>query len=148
MTILTRLDAWLGKTLFHPPIILVCQLTRQSQYAFYRAMWFFAACHATYYGLAEDRGWAWTVFMWFWVIFTMINATVYPDRPARSSGFFRLLFWFLFLTGAAFIPARGEITDGTVRALMVLFAEYAATIRTIPPREKREAKKRAQEART
>ncbi|AMK26123.1 MULTISPECIES: hypothetical protein [Sphingobium] len=136
MNMLSRLDVWLGTTLFHPPIILVCQLTRQSQYALYRALWFFAACHATYYGLTAEKGLVFSVFMWGWVVATLVNATLYPDRPARSSGFFRGIFWIFFLSGAAFVPLTGTVTDGTVRALIVLFAEYAATIKTIPPRRK------------
>ena len=44
MSIIRRLDIWLGKTLFHPPIILICQRTRQTQYAVHRALWFFSAC--------------------------------------------------------------------------------------------------------
>lgn len=136
MNMLCRLDVWLGTTLFHPPIILVCQLTRQSQYALYRALWFFAACHATYYGLTADRGWLFAIFMWGWVVATLVNATLSPDRPARSSGFFRCLFWIFFVSGVAVVPFAGTVTDGTVRALIVLFAEYAATIQTIPPRRK------------
>ncbi|WP_257558175.1 hypothetical protein [Sphingobium sp. CFD-2] len=142
MNMLSRLDVWLGRTLFHPPIILVCQLTRQSQYALYRALWFFAACHATYYGLVEDRGWLFTIFMWGWVTATLLNATLHPDRPARSSGFFRWIFWIFFLSGTAIIPLTGTVSDGTVRALMVLFAEYAATIKTIPPGNSQESKRR------
>ena len=77
---LTKVDLWLGKTLFVPPIIKFCQLTRQSQFAVSR------------------------------------------------------LFWFV----AAFDLARGAATGewaGTEFWLFVLIAEYASTIRHVPPRE-------------
>src|SRR3546814_13593761 len=38
-----KIDQWIGKTLFVPPIIKLCQLTRQSQFAVSRLFWFIAA---------------------------------------------------------------------------------------------------------
>ena len=38
---LAKLDQWIGTTLFIPPIIKFCQLTRQSHYACSRLFWFF-----------------------------------------------------------------------------------------------------------
>ncbi|MFX4083693.1 hypothetical protein ACKU27_01170 [Sphingobium yanoikuyae] len=144
MTILSRLDAWLGKTLFHPPIILACQLTRQTQYAMNRALWFFVACHATYY--AQGESWGFVAFLWSWVLVTFIDATVRPDAPTRSFGVWRFIWWLLFASGIFTVYATGKLTDGTVRALIILFAEYASTIKTIPPRRKREHRASAKEA--
>lgn len=138
MTILSRMDAWLGKTLFHPPIIMVCQLAHQSQYALHRALWFFACCFATYH--AQGSGWALTIFLWFWTIANLINATVNPDRPAQSWGFLRFWFWLLLAVSVGTSMLVGHVTAGTVLDVILLFAEYAATIRTIPPRKKREAR--------
>lgn len=140
MNLLIRLDAWAGKTLFHPPIILVCQLTRQSQYALSRALWFFAACHATYYAMAQGAGWFWSIFLWFFVLSMLLSAAIRPDRPARSSGFMRALFWASLISGVISTAATGIITNATVRSIIILFAEYAATIRTLPPRKPRESK--------
>lgn len=133
-----RLDIWLGKTLFHPPIIALCHATRQSQYAVHRALWFFAALHATYY--AKDDGWGWAIFMWSWVIISFIGAVAVPDMEAKSHGFFRAVYWIFFLIGVAGFVVLGDLSNGTVRALMILFAEYAATIKTLPPRRTREKK--------
>lgn len=138
--ILSRLDAWLGKTLFHPPIILVCQFTRQTQYAVHRTLWFFAACHATYYAMADGGGWLWSAFLWLFVVAMFASAAFYPDHPARSVGWVRLFFWASFIIGALASATIGHVTDSTVRSLMILFAEYAATIKTIPPRQKRQRK--------
>lgn len=144
MTILSRLDAWLGKTLFHPPIIVACQITRQTQYAMHRALWFFAACHATYYW--REWGLAWTVFIWCFALAALASAVVAPDRPAVSAGVMRFTWWIIFSLGAVHTLISGEVHDATVRALIILFAEYAATIKTIPPRRKREQRTSAKEA--
>ncbi|WIA57789.1 hypothetical protein N6H05_08335 [Sphingobium sp. WTD-1] len=146
MTILSRLDAWLGRTLFHPPIILACQLTRQTQYAMHRALWFFAACHATYF--AQGESWGFVAILWSWVLVTFIAATVTPDIPTASFGFWRFIWWLIFVLGVSTACITGELTDGTVRALIILFAEYAATIKTIPPRRQRDWRSSAKEART
>jgi hypothetical protein len=42
----TKIDHWIGKTLFAPPIIKLCQLTHQSQFAVSRLFWFIAAQRA------------------------------------------------------------------------------------------------------
>lgn len=146
MTILSRLDVWLGKTLFHPPIILACQLTRQTQYAMNRALWFFAACHAAYY--VQDEGWGWVAFTWLFVIVTFLSAAIVPDLEARSWGGFRFIMWIMLIIDVLACVGLGEVTPPTVRALIILFAEYAATIKTIPPRRKREQRASAKEART
>lgn len=136
MNILHRLDAWLGKTLFHPPIILLCQMTHQSQYAIHRAFWFIAACHATYY--AQGDGWGWTIFLWIWTILLFISATVWPDRETLSLAWFRFLIWALLLLEVPVMLAESHLRDEAVRSIIILFAEYAATIKTIPPRKTRE----------
>lgn len=126
------LDVWLGKTLFHPPIISLCHLTRQSQYAIYRALWFFAACHATYY--ARDIGWGWAIFLWIWVMISFIGAVVFPDMEAKSHGFIRGLYWFFLSVNALAFISTGDVGNSLFRDVMVLFAEYATTIKTLPPR--------------
>ncbi len=133
-----RFDAWIGKTLFHPIIIAVCHLTRQTQYAVHHALWFFAACHTTYF--AQGSSWGWVAFLWLWVLTSFIVAAFAPDMEARPSGFMRGAFWICFVIGVATDSARGSIDDGTVRALLILFAEYAATIKTLPPRKRKEPK--------
>ncbi len=133
-----RFDAWIGKTLFHPIIIAACHLTRQSQYAVHHALTFFAACHATYY--AHGAAWGWVIVLWTWVIASFVVAAFAPDMEARSSGFIRGMFWFFFAIGVAGCVAKGAVDNDTIRALMILFAEYAATIKTLPPRTRKEPK--------
>src|SRR3546814_16880683 len=38
-----KIDHWIGRMLFVPPIIKLCQLTRQSQFAVARLFWFIAS---------------------------------------------------------------------------------------------------------
>lgn len=45
---LTKIDYWIGKNLFVPPIVKLCQLTRQSQFAMSRLFWFIAALDGFY----------------------------------------------------------------------------------------------------
>ena len=44
----SKIDHWIGKTLFVPPIVKLCQLTRQSQFAVSRLFWFVAAQEGLY----------------------------------------------------------------------------------------------------
>lgn len=85
--------------------------------------------------------------MWTWVLVTFVTATVAPDLPTRSFGGWRLIWWIIFALGVSAACTTGELTDGTVRALIILFAEYAATIKTIPPRRKRDRRASAKEVR-
>jgi len=147
MTILSRLDVWLGKTLFHPPIIALRQLTRQTQYAMYRALWFLAACHATYYAMRDGIGWGWLIFIWGYTVIAFIGATAFADLEARSWGGFRFLIGMIVLLEIPAMLLVGHVRATAVRDVIILFAEYAATIKTIPPRRKRERRTSAKEAR-
>jgi hypothetical protein len=126
----TEIDQWIGKTLFVPPIIKLCQLTRQSQFAVSRTFWFFAALDGFYH--AETLVWS---IIWAGIsIVMMITAVRRADNPTASLMFFRLL-------AAAFFSldlVRGLTTGvwaGIEFWILVLVAEYAATIRTLPPRD-------------
>ncbi len=125
-----KIDHWIGKTLFIPPIVKLCQLTRQSQFAVSRLFWFIAALDGLY--RAE------TLFgsiLWGGIsIVMMISAGWRADMPTRSSMFFRLLAVVLFVAELL----KGAATDDLAGAefwIFVLVAEYAAIIRTIPPKE-------------
>lgn len=127
---LTEIDHWIGKTLFVPMIVKLCQLTRQSQSAIARLFWFVAALDGFY------RAETWiSSLIWGGVsVFMMITAARRADDPTISFMFFRLLaLVFLVLD-----VVRG-LTMGTWAGvefwLLVLVAEYAATIRTLPPRD-------------
>ena len=132
------IDLWIGKTLFVPPIVRFCQWTRQSQFAASRLFWFVAALDGLY---RADTFFSALLFGGLSIVM-MVTASLRADAPTRSSMWFRMLaLLFLVLDVAA-----GAVTGkwaGTEFWVLVLIAEYAATIRTIPPLE---ARKRAAQA--
>jgi len=127
---LTAIDLWIGKTLFLPPIIKLCQLTGQSQFALSRLFWFIAALDGFY---RADTLFAAIIFG-LMSLFMMLTASLRADMPANSSLWFRMLA-ILFLGLDLLKGVQTGEWAGTEFWLFVLIAEYAATIRTIPPRE-------------
>lgn len=125
-----KIDHWIGKTLFVPPIIKLCQHTRQSQFAVSRLFWFIAALDGFY--RAETL---FGSFLWGGLsVVMMVSAARRADTPTVSFMFFRLLAVLMFAIGIV----RGAATSewaGIEFWIFVLVAEYAAIIRTIPPRE-------------
>ena len=134
-----KVDEWIGKTLFIPPVIKLCQLTRQTQFAVSRMFWFIAALDGFY--RAETL---FSSILWGGMsVFMMITATRRADSPTASFMFFRLLAVFFLALDVLTAAATGEWA-GVEFWIFVLIAEYAATIRTLPPREA--AKRRETEA--
>ena len=132
----TKIDAWVGKTLFIPPIIKLCQLTRQTQFAVSRMFWFIAALDAFY--RAETL---FSSILWGGMsVLMMITATQRADSPTSSFMFFRMLAVLLLALDLVAAAITG-IWAGVEFWLFILAAEYAATIRTLPPQEA--TKKRA-----
>ena len=125
-----KVDHWIGETLFVPPIVKLCQLTRQSQFAVSRLFWFIAALDGFY---RAD-----TLFgslLWGGISVVMMGSAAWrADHPTNSFMFFRLLAIALLLVDLG----RGATTGQWAGAefwIFVLIAEYASIIRTIPPRE-------------
>jgi hypothetical protein len=125
-----QIDHWIGRTLFVPPIIKLCQLTRQSQFAVARLFWFVAALDGFY--RAETLFWS---VVWAAIsVVMMVTAARRADQPTPSFMFFRLL-------AAAALVLEGLVGAMTGRWagvefwIFVLIAEYAAIIRNIPPRQ-------------
>jgi hypothetical protein len=132
---LTAIDTWIGKSLFTPLIIRFCQLTRQSQFAVSRLFWFIAALDGFYRAETLISSVIWAAMS----ASMMVTASMRADHPTSSFRFFRLLS-VLFLAMDLIKGAGTGEWAGCEFWLFVLVAEYAATIRTIPPREKRSAK--------
>jgi hypothetical protein len=128
--ILVRIDRWIGTTLFVPPIVKLCQRTGQTQYAVSRLFWFLAALD----GLYRSDTLVSAIMFGAMSVFMMLTASLRADWPTRSSMVFRML-------SLAFLGL--DLVQGAVKGewagleiwLIVLAAEYAASIRTIPPAE-------------
>jgi hypothetical protein len=129
---LTAIDVWIGKTLFLPPIIKLCQLTGQSQFAVARLFWFIAALDGFYRSETLFS----SVIFGLMSIFMMLTASLRADMPAYSSLWFRMLALMFLVLDLAKGARTGE-WSGIEFWIFVLIAEYAATIRTIPPLEQR-----------
>ncbi len=131
---LETIDLWIGKTLFVPPIVRFCQLTRQSQFAVSRLFWFVAALDGFY---RADTPFSAILFGVLSIVM-MVTASLRADMPTRSSMWFRMFALAFLVLDVAAGAVTGEWA-GTEFWLFVLVAEYASTIRTIPPREARKA---------
>ncbi|WP_373492521.1 hypothetical protein [Parasphingorhabdus sp.] len=136
-----KIDHWIGKTLFVPPIIKLCQITRQSQFAVSRLFWFIAALDGFY---RAD-----TLFgsiLWGGIsIIMMVSAARRADSPTASFMFFRLIAIFLLAIDLIKSATTGEWA-GIEFWIFVLVAEYAAIIRTIPPKETSKSAVKASQA--
>ena len=125
-----KVDAWAGRTLFIPPIIKLCQVTRQTQFAVSRLFWFIAALDGFY--RAETL---FSSILWGGMsVLMMITATKRADNPASSFMIFRMLGVLFLIVDVVKAVSTGEWA-GVEFWPLVLVAEYAATIRTVPPGE-------------
>lgn len=116
--------------MFVPPIIKLCQITRQTQFAVSRLFWFIAALDGFYRAETLFSSVLWGAMS----VFMMITATRRADSPTASFMFFRML-GVLFLVLDLVAAAATGIWAGVEFWVLVLIAEYAATIRTVPPAE-------------
>lgn len=128
--VLRKFDLWIGKTLFIPPIVKLCHLTRQSQYAVSRLFWFMAMLSGLY---RADTAADYLIFG-MGSFFMMLTASLRADHPTASWFWFRMVA-FLGLAMRLGSAIAGASLIGIEYWLFILFAEYAATIRTLPPRE-------------
>jgi hypothetical protein len=136
--VLTYLDTWLGKTLFLPAIIKLCHVTRQSRFAVSRLFWLAAALDGLW------RADSLFLLVLFGLIsLLMVVATALPvDFPTRSSLLMRMLA-LLLLAQDLWSGATSGQWAGAEFWLIVLLAQYAATIRTLPPTEQGSTSKAA-----
>ncbi len=125
-----KVDHWIGKTLFVPPIIKLCQLTRQSQFAVSRLFWFITALDGFYRAETLFGSILWGGLS----IVMMVSAAWRADTPTVSFMAFRLLAAFILAVDVIKGATTGEWA-GIEFWVFVLVAEYAAIIRTIPPKE-------------
>lgn len=139
----TAIDVWVGKTLFVPPIIKLCQATRQSQYAISRLFWFITALDQLRIASSLTS----QIIAGLFSLFMMVTASLRADMPAFSMRWFRMMALALLVLDVLSSLRTGQ-WKGVEIWVLVLFAEYAATITNIPPAEdkKRAAALKAREA--
>lgn len=136
------IDQWIGKALFYPPIVKLCRLTRQSSSAVSRLFWFAASLDALYHvdTVAARMFWGSVSLVMMFV------AGSRADEPTSSFMPFRLLsvaLWILDLLQGL----RAGDWAGLEFWILVLFAEYAAALRALPPASNVSIKRRADPSR-
>lgn len=125
---LADIDLWIGRTLFLPPIIKFCQVTKQTQFAVSRLFWFVAALDQL--RVAETL--AGRIVAGLFSVVMMATASLRADMPTFSMMWFRMMAVVFLMLDVVHGIGNGE-WKGVELWILVLFAEYAATIRTIPP---------------
>lgn len=138
MQAVAKFDVWIGKNLFLPPIIKLCQLTRQSQFAVSRLFWFIAALDGFYRASTLLA----SVLFGGLSLIMMVGASLRADSPTRSFIWFRILAMAMLVLDLLRGAAIGEWA-GVEFWVIVLIAEYASTIRTIPPLKETKSAKAA-----
>jgi surface polysaccharide O-acyltransferase-like enzyme len=139
----TDIDVWIGKTLFVPPIIKFCQITKQSQYAVSRLFWFITALDQLRIASSLTS----QIIAGLFSLFMMFTASLRADMPAFSMRWFRMMALALLILDVLSSLRTGQ-WKGVEIWVLVLIAEYAATITNVPPAEskKRAADLKAREA--
>jgi hypothetical protein len=150
---LDKIDLWLGKKLFVPLAIRACQQFKINQYTLHTYIWLLVWFSFVWDGPGKHPG----IFGWFiyvvicvFALFWTVAAAVMPhEMVKRSAGWIRALWWLgasiaIFGIVAAAITKDSPFLYSQVyiftRDWLVLLAEYALTIRTIPPLEAKEKK--------
>lgn len=126
-----------------PGIVKLCQLTNQTQFAVSRLFWFIAALDG-FYRADTLLG---SILFGGLSILMMVTASLRADMPTLSFIWFRMLA-VVFLGLDIIAGASTGEWAGVEFWIFVLIAEYAATIRTLPPREDKKAAARAAQARS
>lgn len=125
---LTTFDAWLAKTIFVRPIIKLCELTRQSQFAVSRLFWFIAVLDGFYHADTLLS----SIIFGLLSLVVLFMASLHADTPTRSFIWTRMIALLLLIIDIGTGVAAGAWA-GVELWFFVLVAEYAATIRTTPP---------------
>ena len=153
--ILRRLDAWLGRTLFVPPIVSFCHATRQNQHeaaACFQIAAFFVLC----WDVVREASFAWEYL--FLPLFLFFIVSIYHHafmlgRTSHPTPVLRYFAWFVLAANVGLwllTAAHGTIDDlrNELFWTLVIAAEYALSIDNLPPRRKRDVRATRSQARS
>lgn len=127
------IDAAIGRYVFHPPVILLCWLTRSSQHFIARATGFIAACFFMHQLHVKGEP-LWLQAVYFAIlIVAMLAAGLLPDdKPEHSWRWMRLT----LVVAVTIRTVLGIEWLDFVTGLLFTLSAYASTIDTLPPRPK------------
>lgn len=142
-TKLKEADVWVGKTVFHPIAIALCHIFRCTQYRLSRDLWFFVIvvmiCEKIFYRHISPNFLDWFMLVLFFAIASFRS----PDKKSFSSGFGRGFLWLLLLStiiGYFLNKKLDSFIRDFVLLHVLLLAEYALTIDTLPPKKDKKKK--------
>jgi hypothetical protein len=142
---LARLDAWVGRALFVPLIVRFCQWSGWSQFAVHNYLYLIGAYMLLAAYIQKGSG-GQLAFVLAFVLTWKIGRN--PGYRGEESKFLRRAFLVLeafhvaaHVTGEPFLLAGPDWDLSCPVSLMWLAAEYARTIKTIPPLEEPEPKR-------
>jgi hypothetical protein len=154
--VIHKFDLWLGKTMFIPIAIRLCQQFKISQYTLHTYLWLCVWFYWLSQGPHAAGGWLMfgvlSVMATIWVVISALA----PDYTRRSLEFVRLMFvLFLLMDLPVFILGvtvskhfnMPHVLVNDFKDWVIVLAEYALTISTIPPLEAKEKKRAAKLAR-
>lgn len=137
---LERLDHWVGRNIFHPPIIALCQRTGLTQRAVARYGWMLAAWTLVMrISLTSIGGWIFSIVAILLTVIETARGAINPEAPMIRLDLLRrvVLVSALLDIVAVIVITRQRGFPGFewkhAWDLFALVAEYAKTIRTIPP---------------
>ena len=143
----TKIDTWMGKTLFVPIIIRICQRVKITQNTFASYCWMIAILCLLTDPPKGISGWIIYGILVVMAAMSIARAALFPEIVSGSSSGFRFLIVSLGV-GLVYIPdiIEKHFAISHVYTIFVLFAEYAKTIKTIPPLEDKKKATKAVEA--
>ncbi|WP_454887424.1 hypothetical protein [Sphingomonas oryzagri] len=148
-----RIDYWIGRRLFHPPIIWICQRAGMTQWAVAAYAWLAATFTLVMRARFNQIGdIVFTVLVSLMALLQTVATALLPDMPRRPSFGWRSFVWIITAVNLLDLALRhGVARDvewqwAVAWDVLALTAEYAKTITTIPPRKRREGRVAARRA--
>lgn len=149
MSLIRRLDHWIGTRLFHPPIIWSCQRTGMTQHAIARYAWMAATLTfvARIGSGPHSTGTGYVIFAIVSGLVITLGTAILANWPTWPFFPMRILLWTIGLLQVAAILRWRHVTTEQYWEicweLFALTAEYAKTIDTVPPVSRRERRARS-----
>lgn len=122
---------FIGKWLFNPIIIKICQFARCNQYLFYRLMWGFCYVYWMLYPATKGNVLG-TLIVAPFTLIVLLALWLKWDSPSEGH-LWMIKFWYALLAVSFLI----KFDPGF---LLIIAGEYARLIDTIPPEQKKEKK--------
>lgn len=137
-----RIDKWIGKTIFHPPIISICQRLKVSQYFIHRTSWFAAALLIFKSNIENEPTLFSIIFCGLACVIFMLRAALTDDATPSTTTFYFRMFLIIVLP----LVILREDVIAIIGQILMITAEYAATIINIPPTKNRSKNHKFKEA--